>query len=114
MLKLIDNTGRENPLNNKKNRRKYADFLRSISNKTIKELDDEGGILVWPHSFKDCKDNNIANMKILEYRENFIQTNNLVGFIGNGEVEIEINSRFSVERDYYHTEKTRKKRSWED
>ena len=85
MLKLIDNTGRENPLNNKKNRRKYADFLRSISNKTIKELDDEGGILVWPHSFKDCKDNNIANMKILEYRENFIQTNNLVGFIGNGD-----------------------------
>mgnify|MGYP003308007264 CR=1 FL=1 len=112
MLKLIDNTGRENPLNNKKNKKKYADFLSSISDKTIKELDDEGGILVWPHSFKECKDNNIAKMKILEYRDNFIQTNNLVGFIGNGEVEIEIN--FGRERDYYHTEKTRKKRSWKD
>ena len=110
MLKLIDNTGHENPLNNKKNKKKYADFLSSISDKTIKELDDEGGILVWPHSFKDCKDNNIAKMKILEYRDNFIQTNNLVGFIGNGEVEIEINSRFSVERETTTTQKKQEKK----
>ena len=47
-------------------------------------------------------------MKILEYneKENKIQTTNLVGFIGKGNVEIEINSRFSGkengnEQDYF-------------
>ena len=112
MLKLFDNTERKEIGNIDK---KHGTFLNSISNKTIEELNKEGGdILVWPHSFKDCN-NNFANMKILEYndKENKIQTNNLVGFIGNGEVEIEINSRFSAKRNITTTQKKQGKKRTE-
>ena len=110
MLKLLDNTeykGTDMVGNFPKVDKKQSAFLSSISDKTIEELNKEGGdILVWPHSFKDST-SNIAKMKILEFsdKDKFMQTNNLVGFIGNGEVEIEINSRFSVKRNITTTQK---------
>lgn len=106
MLKLLDNT--QHKLDAKDvwgKKTKYQDFLRFISSDTIENLNKkDGGILVWPHSFKDCNDN-LANMKILEYKDDIIQTSNLVGFIGDGDVEIEINSRFSEPKTVFTQEK---------
>lgn len=80
-------------------------FLKELSACTIEELNsnttENGEILVWPHSFKECKDD-LANMTILnlEYQKDgkvkSMRTNNLVGFVGNGDVQLEINSRFST------------------
>ena len=108
MFKLRDNTEygklydkenciEETPSFPRGDKDKYKNFLTNISGKSIKDINEnDGEILVWPHLFKDCN-NDFANMKILEYneKENKIQTTNLVGFIGKGNVEIEINSRFS-------------------
>ena len=108
MFKLRDNTeyGKLNDKENcieqtpsfpKRDSKNYENFLKDISGKSIKDINEnDGEILMWPHLLKDCN-NDFANMKILEYneKENKIQTTNLVGFIGKGNVEIEINSRFS-------------------
>ena len=119
MLKLFDNTQygknaeKEIPNFDWGKSDVYKKFLGFISSDTIGNLKKKGGnILVWPHSFKDCTDNS-ENMKILEYSDNFIQTNNLVGFIGNGEVEIEINSRFSAKRNITTTQKKQGKKGTE-
>ena len=78
-------------------------FLKYLSSNTIQNLNDgeEGGILVWPHSFnKDFMD-----MKVVECVNNnnnkidSLRTDNLIGWIGNGKVQIEINSRFSHSTD---------------
>lgn len=119
MFKLRDNTeyGKLNDKENcieqtpsfpKRDSKNYENFLKDISGKSIKDINEnDGEILMWPHLLKDCN-NDFANMKILEYnhKEKKIQTTNLVGFIGKGDVEIEINSRFSGkenrnEQDYF-------------
>ena len=75
-------------------------FLRKLSSNSIQKLNEkEEGILVWPNSFNEGKDD-LKDMKIVECveRNNKIEslrTGNLVGWIGNGKVQIEINSRFS-------------------
>ncbi len=58
--------------------------------------------MVWPHSFQ----NELAKMTILNCKINWeskqideLRTGNLVGFIGNDKVQLEINSRFSTERE---------------
>lgn len=72
--------------------RQEKELLKLLSNKTIEEHD---GILVYPHSFDDCKDK-LKDLVILNYIENTsIETFNLIGFVGNGNAQIEINSRFS-------------------
>ena len=64
------------------------ELLKLLSNKTIEEHD---GILVYPHSFDDCKDK-LKDLVILNYIENTsIETFNLIGFVGNGNAQIEIN-----------------------
>ena len=87
----------------------FIKFLIPISGRTIKELKaDEGGILVWPHSFKDCKDE-LGQMTVLDCKFHgdrsieSLHTGNLVGWIGDGKVQIEINSRFSSSngQDYF-------------
>ncbi len=72
-------------------------LLKDLSNKTIEKLNEEynEGILVYPHSFDDCKDK-LQELNILNYIENTsIETFNLIGFVGNGNAQIEISSRFS-------------------
>lgn len=79
-------------------------FIDLINGRTIQELNEkkkgEGGILVWPHSFKEC-DGELEKMTVLECRfdseKNIVNlhTGNLVGWIGDGKIQLEINSRFS-------------------
>lgn len=78
-------------------------FLKTLSCQTIERLNssqkEDGGILVWPHSFKEQK-SDLSKMKVLDCSFlndgtiESISTNNLVGFIGNGKVQIEIGTRF--------------------
>ena len=90
-----------------------AAFLKILSSSTIQELNNEqsGGILVWPHSFNIGKDD-LTKRKVLEctfdneYKKiKTLSTNNLVGFVGKGKVQVEINTRFcsnkDKEQDYY-------------
>ena len=110
-IKLIDNTlytqegsevfPRSSPLGAlKKQKSEAVNFFRNLSSNTIQKLNEkEEGILVWPNSFNEGKDD-LKDMKIVECveRNNKIEslrTGNLVGWIGNGKVQIEINSRFS-------------------
>lgn len=81
-------------------------FLKRLSSCTFKELnreEEEESILVWPHSFKDCKDE-LKDMKVVECVEKnnkieSLHTGNLVGWIGDGKVQVEISSRFSHNTD---------------
>ena len=70
-------------------------FLRHLSANTIGQLlaDDGSDILVWPQSFSECH-GDLKDMKVVQYDGNIYQTGNLVGFIGNGKVQLEITSRF--------------------
>lgn len=96
-MRLVDNkTYKDQEVNdvftNKTKNSNEKNLLKLLSNKTIKEHE---GILVYPHSFDDCKDK-LGELKILDYIENTsIETFNLIGFVGNGNAQIEINSRFS-------------------
>ena len=116
-IKLLDNTlftEKGNPplsaelgvLNQQQSNR--IKFVKSINGRTIEELNKSGenGILVWPYSFKkgNVGKDDIEKMTILNCRMNSdgktieeLHTGNLAGFIGNGKVQIEINSRFSSE-----------------
>jgi 5-methylcytosine-specific restriction endonuclease McrBC regulatory subunit McrC len=84
-------------------------FIKVLCARTIEELKaDEGGILVWPHSFKECKDE-LGQMIVLDCKFHVdgkiesLRTGNLVGWIGDGKAQIEINSRFSSTegQDYF-------------
>lgn len=84
-------------------------FIKVLSGRTIKELKaDEGGILVWPHSFKERKDE-LGQKTVLDCKFDrdgkieSLRTGNLVGWIGDGKAQIEINSRFSSTegQDYF-------------
>ena len=75
-------------------------FLSELSSQTIEQLKKgDGDILVWPYSFNEYG-SDLAKMKILDCslqnNKNIscIKTSNLVGFIGNGKVQVEIGTRF--------------------
>lgn len=90
-------------------------FLNTLNGYSIKELNEnkanEGDIWVWPHSFEDKKE--LEQMTVLECKFDnngkidYLHTGNLVGWIGNGKVQVEISSRFSKntekngEQDYF-------------
>ena len=87
-------------------------FIDSLNGRTIEEIngkeDSGGSILVWPRSFKESE-NNLEQMTVLECRFDNdgklvnLHTGNLVGWIGDGQAQIEINSRFSSTngQDYF-------------
>lgn len=99
-MRLVDNKiygeGNDNICFASKKKEKEKSLLTSLSAKTIKELNENTseGILVYPHSFAQCKDK-LEDLKILDYNKSILQTYNLIGFVGNGTAQIEINSRFS-------------------
>lgn len=77
------------------------DTLRYLSSHSLSEIhkDIEGGILVFPNSFEETKDN-ISKSYVLSFSEKdgnpeSITTGNLIGFIGCEEIDIIIHSRFS-------------------
>ncbi len=80
-------------------------LVNSVNGYTIEELSDkeDGGILVWPQSFEKSHDKllkkTILECKIEEKKVKSLSTNNLVGYIGDGKAQIEINSRFCSNTD---------------
>lgn len=116
-LRLIDNTlytekgnseyPRSKALEVLKYKKETKDiqFLKRLSSCTLEELNskEDGGILVWPHSFEE-HDKDLKDMKVVECVEKdkviaSLHTGNLVGWIGDGKVQVEINSRFSHNTD---------------
>lgn len=94
------------------------DFLRLLSSHSIGEMKDdiECNVLVFPNSFEEIQEG-FADSYVLQYVETAdrkhkperITTGNIVGFIGKGDVDIRIRSRFSQGKDdhflYYMMEK---------
>ena len=82
--------------------------LRYLSSHPIKSLvnDKNSSILVFPPSFYDTQDG-FRDSYVLQYAETAdgnpesITTGNIVGFIGKGDVDIRIRSRFSQGKDDY-------------
>lgn len=109
-LRLLDNSGYVEKLEelsesdprkqwvksiNYKPRGNAISFLKHLSVNSIGQLlaDDGSDILVWPQSFSDSH-GDLKDMKVVEYDGKVYQTGNLVGFIGNGKVQLEVASRF--------------------
>ncbi len=72
--------------------------LRFISDSTIQELSSvenkhNQNLLIFPHCLKECKDLDKSG-KIFEIKHDKIITNNHLGFIGRGNVQVNITSRF--------------------
>lgn len=89
--------------------------LCSIANKPISDLLDEkgNGLLVFPYSFRECKDE-VGKQQIFSIQTQWkdcqctkvtIETGNLAGFIGIGNTNVAICSRFSEStvcgKDYF-------------
>ena len=89
---------RAKPLNCKTSEK----VLRALSSSTIGELmkDEESVMMVWPNSFfkgnEELKDQYIFRISEKDGKNiNSITTYNVVGFIGKGNTDIRIHSRFS-------------------
>lgn len=115
-IKLKDNTKfingdkKDNDSNRSVEYKKITNnpFYKSLSGRTIAELNESENILVWPSSFKDGEDD-IKDQVLFDCRFSLdgkieeIQTYNLIGFIGDKNTQIEIRTRFSEDgkQDYF-------------
>lgn len=101
----------------RKGREDVNNTLRSLSSSTIGELmaDEECEVMVWPNSFNEGNDE-LKEQYIFRITEkdgktiDSVTTNNVVGFIGRGNTDIRIHSRFASSNDndfflYYMLEK---------
>ncbi len=81
--------------------------LLPIANKTIDELcGDKKNLLIFPQELKDTKDkikdSPVLNIKFTEDAQKVkITTGNVMGFIGVGNLQVKIQSRFDEGRDDY-------------
>lgn len=87
--------------------REIRKFFQYLSANSLGDLKDEenNSILVFPQSFDETQDG-FVDSYVLQYSEDnnipkSIVTNNIVGFIGNGNVDLRIRSRFSHGKDDY-------------
>ena len=87
--------------------REIRKFFQYLSANSLGDLKDEenNSILVFPQSFDETQDG-FVDSYVLQYSEDnnipkSIVTNNIVGFIGNGDVDLRIRSRFSHGKDDY-------------
>jgi 5-methylcytosine-specific restriction endonuclease McrBC regulatory subunit McrC len=82
-----------------KEERYSSEFLRRLSNSTIFKLIDEEKILFYPEK----RLTNLGNSHILTFKEveKKVYTNNILGFIGDGETDVFIHSRFDRSTDNY-------------
>ena len=83
-----------------------AEDLRALSSSTIGELmaDEECEVLVWPNSinegYDELKDQYIFRITEKDGKTiDSLTTNNVVGFIGKGNTDICIHSRFASSND---------------
>lgn len=80
----------------------YSDILRVFSESTIGELieSERSDVLVWPNSFyegnEDLMKQHIFSITTNGKTVNSVTTSNVVGFIGTGQEDIRIHSRFST------------------
>lgn len=98
-LTLTDNTTKTFSLSEYKS---GLPNLRKIANKTIGDLQTESGILIFPPKVEDT-DDDIKDHVIFNLTEDdnsfSIKTENIMGFIGKGETELNICSRFTHKKD---------------
>ncbi len=99
LIQLKDNTIEEKSLLSYKNDCKN---LKKIAGKTIGELHKESRILVFPPEVKKT-DDRIENSVIFKLNESgdkiSLETGNIMGFIGYGDTEVNICSRFTKNAD---------------
>ena len=78
--------------------------LKIIADVKIKDLklDDNPNLLVFPRDIRDCKDK-ILDERIISINANQISTNNIMGFVGVNDTQLDIKSRFAQDggRDYF-------------
>ena len=96
LITVVDNTP-----NQKKSLPSFSydlENLRKIANKTIGELQAESGILIFPPKVEET-DDQIKNSVIFNLKEGedsfFVDTGNIMGFIGRKDTELNICSRFT-------------------
>ena len=103
-IKLIDNNSGN--IGNVYDRKDIAELF-PVADKTISELcKDNENLLIFPHSIEES-DDRIDSSPILSIQNTSdpdkvrITTGNVMGFIGVGNLQIKIQSRFDKERDDY-------------
>ena len=105
-INLIDNSYNRNSDGEKFIRDEIAALL-PIQGKTIRDLCNENeNLLIFPYSLSDT-DDRIGDQPILNINNTSdkdratIGTNNIMGFLGVGNLQIKIKSRFDQNRDDY-------------
>ncbi len=93
-LRIKDNEIRE--------KEEFADvacLMRSVSDKTLDELEKEG-IFVFPELVKETKDLTRDQMIIQSVNDSY-RSGNVMGFLGYGDERLVIESRFSTDKEDY-------------
>lgn len=91
--------------NNIYSKKEFEDFYPNISSrlidKTLLELSKEGNFLIFPNNL--TKSDDLENTsKIIETVNDNIKINNIIGFIGHRNEQLEMHSRFSQgNKDYF-------------
>ncbi|WP_010690790.1 5-methylcytosine restriction system specificity protein McrC [Fructobacillus fructosus] len=77
-----------------------SSLVNRVSDKTLGQLEKEG-IFVFPDLIKDAEDITREQM-IIKSKDNYYKTSNVMGFLGYGDDQLVIESRFSTnEQDYF-------------
>lgn len=79
---------------------KYPKISNKLLDKTLENLQNESNFLIFPENFSISDDLDKDN-KIIETVNDRVKFGNIIGFIGCGEENLEIHSRFSKEKDYF-------------
>lgn len=90
---------KDNSINTKDKFSNVTGLVSVIANKTLIELEKEG-IFVFPETLRDAEDISKDQMILQEINDSF-QSGNVMGFIGSGNEQLAIESRFSEGEDYF-------------
>ena len=83
--------------NDRKNKEEFSEIqglVKTISNKTLAELEKEG-VFVFPEMIRDAEDITRDQMVLQSINDTYC-TENVMGFLGYGEERLVIESRFST------------------
>ena len=88
-------------MNNKYPNHDELEFMTALSELSLKALIEKRNVLVFPNSFQAGDDSQyVLSMNHNQEGSWNVQTYNLIGYIGRGNAEIKINSRFDVPEHY--------------